>query len=52
MDSLASFTADSFMNLLQATDMKIILDDGTLVGRLTPAIDKNLGLLKRRNLAY
>ena len=52
VDSLASFAADSFMSLLEAMDMKIVLDDGTLVGRLTPAIDKNLGLLKRRSLAY
>lgn len=38
--------------MIKAMDLKIVLDDGTLVGRLAPEIDKNLGLIRRRNMAW
>jgi hypothetical protein len=52
VDTLISFTADSFTKLLQAMDIKIVLDNGTLVGKLAPSIDKNLAVFKRRSIAY
>lgn len=52
VDALASLTTEMFPALLQAMDVQIVLDDGTLVGRLTPAIDKNLSLLNRRNQGW
>ena len=36
--------------MIEALDMKIVLDDGTLVGKLTPDIDRNLALLRKRGL--
>jgi len=42
---------DSLMDVMvQLFDVKVVLDDGTLVGRLAPEIDRNLALLKRRRL--
>lgn len=36
-------------SLLAGLDIRVVLDDGTLVGKLTPRIDKQLGLRSRRN---
>ena len=36
-------------SLLAGLDIRVVLDDGTLVGKLTPSIDKQLGLRSRRN---
>jgi phage-related protein len=44
--------SEMFPLLLKALDLKVVLDDGTLVGRLTPGIDKALAQLKKRNLAW
>lgn len=52
VDALTNITTEMFPALLKAMDIKITLDDGTLVGRLAPEIDKSLALLKRRNYAY
>ncbi|WCZ14857.1 hypothetical protein [Lacticaseibacillus paracasei] len=49
---LKSVSNIDFNPLLKAMDIKITLDDGTLVGRLAPEIDKSLAVLKRRNYAY
>jgi len=38
--------------MLKVFDVRIVLDDGTLVGRLAPEIDRELGLLRKRGLAY
>lgn len=36
--------------MVQLFDIKVVLDDGTLVGRLAPEIDRNLALLRKRGL--
>jgi hypothetical protein len=36
--------------ILETLDIKVVLDDGTLVGKLAPEIDRNLALLRRRGL--
>jgi len=36
--------------MVQLFDIKVVLDDGTLVGKLAPEIDRNLALLRRRGL--
>ena len=52
VDALANITTELLPSLLKAMDVQVVLDDGTLVGRLTPAIDKNLSLLGRRNKGW
>ncbi|EAF2540418.1 hypothetical protein CQB56_15550 [Listeria monocytogenes] len=52
VDALTNITTEMFPALLKAMDIKITLDDETLVGRLAPEIDKSLAVLKRRNFAY
>ena len=44
VDALTNITTEMFPALLKAMDIKITLDDGTLVGRLAPEIDKSLAL--------
>jgi phage-related protein len=36
--------------MVQLFDIKVVLDDGTLVGKLAPEIDRNLALLRKRGL--
>ena len=50
LDSIASMMAQMFPALIEALDMKVVLDDGTLVGRLTPEINRNLALFQKRNM--
>ncbi|HBC2591156.1 TPA: phage tail protein [Enterococcus faecalis] len=52
VDALTNITSEMLPALLKAMDIKITLDDGTLVGRLAPEIDKSLAVLKRGNYAY
>ena len=52
VDALTSITTEMFPALLKAMDIKLVLDDGTLVGKLAPQIDKNLAILKRRSIAF
>ena len=42
-DQLISLLNEFFPAILKAMERAIVLDDGTLVGRLTPAIDEELG---------
>jgi hypothetical protein len=51
LDVVTAILSEMFPALISALDMDIVLDDGTLVGRLAPEIDKNLALLRRRNMA-
>jgi len=48
LDGIAGIMTQMFPALLQALNIRVVLDDGTLVGRLAPEIDKNLGLLHRQ----
>ena len=48
LDSIQGLLAVMLPALLEALNIKVVLDDGTLVGRLSPVIDKNLGLLHRQ----
>jgi len=50
LDGIAGVIAQMFPALIEALDIKVVLDDGTLVGRLAPEIDRNLALLKKRGL--
>ena len=50
LDGIASLMAQMFPALLEALNIKVVLNDGTLVGRLAPEIDRNLALLRKRNL--
>ena len=52
LDGIAGLMAQMFPALLEALNVKVVLDDGTLVGRLAPEIDRNLALLRKRGLAY
>jgi phage-related protein len=52
LDGIAAIMVDMFPALLQALNIRVVLDDGTLVGRLAPEIDRNLALLRKRGLAY
>jgi phage-related protein len=51
LDGIASLMTEMFPALLEAMNINIVLDDGTLVGRLAPEIDRNLALLRRRGAA-
>jgi phage-related protein len=50
LDGIAVILLDMFPALIEALDIKVGLDDGTLVGKLAPEIDRNLALLRRRGL--
>jgi len=50
LDGIAGILAQMFPALLEALDVKVVLDDGTLVGRLAPEINRNLALLHKRSL--
>mgnify|MGYP007081734803 CR=1 FL=1 len=39
---------EMFPQLLEAFDVTIVLDDGTMVAKLTPKIDKQLGIIYKR----
>jgi hypothetical protein len=51
LDGIAALMAEMFPALLSALNVKVVLDDGTLIGRLAPEIDRNLALLRRRGAA-
>ena len=51
LDSIAGIMTQMFPAFLEAMNIKVVLDDGTLVGRLAPEIDRNLALLKKRGFA-
>jgi hypothetical protein len=44
LDMLKEF----FPELLEAFDVTIVLDDGTMVAKLTPKIDRQLGIIQKR----
>ena len=48
LDGIAAIMTKMFPALIAALNVKVVLDDGTLVGRLAPEIDKDLGLLRRQ----
>jgi hypothetical protein len=48
LDSIVGILVQMFPALLEAFNVRVVLDDGTLVGRLAPEIDKSLGLLQRQ----
>ena len=50
LDGIASIMTQMFPALIDAMNIKVVLDDGTLVGRLTPEINRNLALFHKRNL--
>jgi len=52
LDGIAEIITDMFPKLLAAMNIKVVLDDGTLVGRLAPEIDRELGLLRKRAVVY
>lgn len=52
VDALSDLTAEMLPNLLKAMDIKVVLNDGTLVGKLAPEIDRSLATLNRRRVAY
>ena len=52
LDSIAGIMIDMFPAILSALNIKVVLDDGTLVGRLAPEIDRSLGLLRKRGYAF
>ena len=52
VDVLSDLTAEMLPTLLKVMDIKVVLNDGTLVGKLAPEIDKRLATLNRRRVAY
>lgn len=46
--NLIDMLKEFFPELLEAFDVTIVLDDGTMVARLTPKIDRELGKIQRR----
>jgi tape measure domain len=50
LDSIAGIMMQMFPALLEALNVKVVLSDGTLVGKLAPEIDRNLALLRKRGL--
>jgi len=50
LDGIANIMMQMFPALIDAMNIKVVLDDGTLVGRLTPEINRNLALFHKRNL--
>ena len=50
LDGIAGIMMQMFPALLEALNVKVVLNDGTLVGRLAPEIDRNLALLRKRGL--
>lgn len=46
--NLIDMLKEFFPELLEAFDVTVILDDGTMVARLTPKIDRELGKIQRR----
>jgi TP901 family phage tail tape measure protein len=51
LDLACALLSEMLPGFISALDIDVVLDDGTLVGRLAPEIDRNLALLRRRNLA-
>jgi len=50
LDGIAGIMMQMFPALLEALNVKVVLNDGTLVGKLAPEIDRNLALLRKRGL--
>lgn len=48
VDSALELMRQFFPELLSALDIRMVLDDGTLVAKITPKVDKQLGIIKRR----
>ena len=48
LQKIIQMLADFFPMVLEALNMNVVLDDGTLVGRLAPTIDFELGRIKNR----
>lgn len=46
--NLIDMLKEFFPELLEAFDVTVVLDDGTMVARLTPKIDRELGKIQRR----
>ena len=46
--NLIDMLKEFFPELLEAFDVTVVLDDGTMVARLTPKIDRELGEIQRR----
>jgi phage-related protein len=46
--NLIDMLKEFFPELLEAFDVTVVLDDGTIVARLTPKIDRELGKIQRR----
>lgn len=44
----ATHDHDYFPQLLEAFDVQMVLNDGTLVAKLTPKIDRELGMILQR----
>lgn len=45
---LVEMLKEMFPQLLDAFDVTIVLDDGTLVAKLAPKMDRQLGLIYKR----
>ena len=48
MGEMLDLMADYFPEIIQGMERDVVLDNGTLVGQLTPAIDAELGKIYRR----
>jgi len=48
LDGLTELIAGMLPTMLEALNIRVVLDDGTLVGRLAPEINKSLGILRRQ----
>lgn len=48
MGEMLDLMADYFPEIILGLERDVVLDDGTLVGRITPAIDAQLGKIYRR----
>lgn len=46
LQRIIEILADYFPQLLEAFDMDVVLNDGVLVGRLAPAMDAQLGIIR------
>lgn len=49
LQDLYALVAQGFQDLIAGQQLQVVLDDGTLVGHLAPALDKRLALIQRRN---
>jgi TP901 family phage tail tape measure protein len=51
LDIMTALLSEILPGFVRALDIDVVLDDGALVGRLAPEIDRSLALLRRRNMA-